>query len=123
MLQKKLKPHEQMSFSEGYIRRILILEFSSHAEFISASMQLKEVLKQVQDDEVIFESFIITLYQYFPLKEPNNFIFVSSGQFCAHIKTFFQVCRKLFFSVLLFVRFTEPCHIIPGIIIHLQCIA
>jgi len=50
----------------------LILHFLRHAEFISASLQLKEVLKQVQDDEVIFAFFIITLYQYFSLKEPKQ---------------------------------------------------
>ena len=45
-----------------------IIDFR-HAEFISASLRLKEVLKQVQDDEVIFAFFVITLYQYFSLKE------------------------------------------------------
>ena len=53
-----------------FIRRLLILQFLCHAEFISASLQLIEVLKQVQDDEVIFAFFVITLYQYFSLKEP-----------------------------------------------------
>ena len=32
------------------IRRILILSFSRHAEFISASIRLNETLKQVQGD-------------------------------------------------------------------------
>ena len=84
-----------------------IIDFR-HAEFISASLRLKEVLKQVQHDKVISVFFINILCQCFLLKEPDNFIFVSGGQFCAHIKTFFQVCRKLFFSVLFFLRFTEP---------------
>ena len=53
-----------------FIRKLLILQFLRHAELISASLRLKEVQKQVQDDEVIFEFFIITLYQYFSLKEP-----------------------------------------------------
>jgi len=39
-----------------FIRRLLILQFLRHAEFISASLQLKEILKQVQDDEVILRS-------------------------------------------------------------------
>jgi hypothetical protein len=55
-----------------FIRKLLILQFLRHAEFISASLRLKEVLKQVQDDEVIFAFFIITLYQYFSLKEPKD---------------------------------------------------
>ena len=44
----------------------MILQFFRHAEFISASMQIKQVLKQVQYDEVILAFFII-LYQYFHL--------------------------------------------------------
>jgi len=48
----------------------LILQFFRHAEFISASLRLKEVLKQVQDGEVIFAAFINILCQYFPLTEP-----------------------------------------------------
>ena len=55
-----------------FIRSLLILHFLRHAEFISASLQLKEVLKQVHDDKVIFELFITTLYQYFSLKEPKQ---------------------------------------------------
>ena len=53
-----------------FIRKLLILQFFRHAEFISASLLFNETLKQVQYDEVIFAFFIITLYQYFSLKEP-----------------------------------------------------
>ena len=45
-------------------------EFSRHAELVSASLRLKEVLKQAQDDDVIPAFFIITLFQDFPLTEP-----------------------------------------------------
>ena len=59
--------------SSLFIRKLLFLQFLRHTEFISASLQLKEVLKEVQDDEIISAFFIITLYQYFSLKEPNSY--------------------------------------------------
>ena len=63
-------------FAMSFIRRLLIFQFFRHAEFISASLRLKEVLKQVQDDEAIFAFFIPTLYQYFSLKEPFAITFL-----------------------------------------------
>jgi hypothetical protein len=54
----------------------LILLFSRHAELVSAFLRLKEFLKQIQDDEVISAFFIITLYQYFSLKEPKPLQYV-----------------------------------------------
>ena len=36
----------------------MILKFYRHAEFISASLRLNEVLKQVKDDEAIFAYFV-----------------------------------------------------------------
>ncbi len=54
---------ENLIFASLCIRRLPVLEFSRHAEFISASLRLKEVLKQVQDYEVISVFFIIILYQ------------------------------------------------------------
>jgi len=58
----------------------LILQFLCHAEFISASLRLKEVLKQVQDGKVIFAFFIIALYECFSLKE-SYFLFALSEFF------------------------------------------
>ena len=56
----------------------MILLFSRHAELVSAFLRLKEFLKQIQDDEVISAFFIITLYQYFSLKEPKPLQYMSA---------------------------------------------
>ena len=56
----------------------MILLFSRHAELVSAFLRLKEFLKQIQDDEVISAFFIITLYQYFSLKETKPLHYVAA---------------------------------------------
>jgi len=62
----------QFLFNIPSIIGILILIFPCHAEPVSTSIQLKEKLKRVQDEEAVFVLFIITLYQYFILTEPFN---------------------------------------------------
>ncbi len=49
--------------SKLFIRRLLNLHFLRHAEFISASMLLKEVLKQVQDDVAIY-NYILSIFSF-----------------------------------------------------------
>ena len=49
--------------SKLFIRRLLILHFLRHTEFISASLLIKEVLKQVQDDVAIY-NYILSIFSF-----------------------------------------------------------
>jgi len=63
-------------FNKVLYKKSIDFSIPRHAEFISASLRPNEVLKQIQDDKVIFVSFINIFCQYFPLTEPLCKIFI-----------------------------------------------
>jgi len=57
-------------------------KFSRHANLVSASLRFNEVLKQVQDDGMLYLFFVNGFYQCFALTEPiKKPLFSGSGFF------------------------------------------